>query len=187
MPIDINTLPVSGQVLFGAAFWGAISALALGPMVADRSMKQLGWSQICETEIAAEIEAMKPVVRQTPKVGCETLLGIAEGLVAPSQRLGSCDGAMGAFIDGLSDLAAELDPVARAEEAAREAANRRLERSAERSETRCRCAASVVASDRLRWGLYAGSLRVFGKGTEALTADLTQALHQSACAMKPEG
>lgn len=50
-----------------------------------------------------------------------------------------------------------------------------------------RRAVDVVASDRLRWGIYAGSGRLLGKDTETLTSELTQALHQPVCTLKPEG
>lgn len=187
MPIDINTFPISGRLLMTLLLWGGVSAFALGPLVATREIERANWGEACAASLATQIDARRPVQSDIPDVGCAELGQLMDGLLGQGAGRAICSDEVGGAVDGTIDLIRKLDPNLHAQDAARELAERQSEQSAELAPTRCTCAADVVASDRLRWAVYAGSGRFIGKGTETLTSDLTQALHQPVCALKPEG
>ena len=72
------------------------------------------------------------------------------------------------------------DPTEIAREKARKLETARLKRIADMAPSACACANKSVQSDRVRWGLHAGSVRLIGD-TGNLQAELDQALNSSSC------
>lgn len=185
MPIDINTFPISGRLLVTILLWGGVAAFALGPVVAKREIERTNWGEACVASLTTRIEARRPVKSEVPEVGCREFGQLMDGLLGRGAGQAMCSRDVADAVEGAIDLAQKLDPAAQAQDLARELAEQRSDQAAQLAPTRCSCAADVVASDRLRWGLYAGSGRLIGKDTETLMSDLTQALHLPACALKP--
>ena len=173
---DLQSLPISGGVIIAGASWLAISSLILGPIVAPRTIDQSGWPQLCERQIHEKLQTQIPQKQSTPKLNCSQ---IDSQLGRDAHKL--CK--MGSDIFG--DLIS-LDPTINARETLRLKKVERLNQIAQRAPSACNCASQTVASDKLRWGLYAGSARLVGK-TDGLQSDLQLALHSSSCNALLEG
>lgn len=171
--MDFSTLPISGGIIVAGALWAGVSTFALGPLVADRMTEVSGWSGVCEAMLDNSVTSQTPPPR--PSVGCNELMGLFGN---------GADQLCGQGGDTIFNLLT-IDPLAAQKESARQRERTRLDRIAKLAPSRCSCAAKVVGADRVRWGLYAGSARLIG-GSGDLLADLTQALHSPACAMRGE-
>lgn len=185
--MDMNTLPISKGFFAAALLWAGTSAFVLGPLVSTREIELSNWEEACAASLTAEIDIRPLVQSAVPEIGCRDIGQVMDGLMGSGIGRSFCSDEVGGLIDLTLDLARRIDPGLQAQEAARALADRRLVQASELAPTICGCASNVVASDRLRWGLYAGSGRLLGKGSDNLTTDLTQALHQPACALTPEG
>ena len=171
---DFNTLPIPGGVIVAGIAWAAISA-ALGQVVAERTIQNSGWIEACEQGLRAETLRQRPQSAPTPEIACDQVMGLlGQGADALCDQGG----------DQLFELL-NADPLAGQREQLRQREENRLARIAALAPTRCSCAASTVRADRLSWGLFAGSARFLG-GPDDLQADLTRALHSSACAFSAE-
>ncbi len=187
MAIDPNTFAFAPRVFATALVWGGISAFALGPFVAERETRKIGWSGICEKSILAEIEASRPAPSvSAPEMGCRDLSKVIDGITGSQTGHQMCNG-FGEQIDGLFSLLREFDPERQAQKRINALNNSRLNKAASLAPTRCGCAVNIVKSDRVRWGLYAGTGRIVGKGVSSLKNDLTHALHSPACALHAGG
>lgn len=174
--IDLNSLPIPAGALVAGAVWAGVSVLALGPLVAERTIDRSGWAIFCELNLRTVIIEQMPQ-RQTSQLRpCEESAGQFGQLGRDFCDLGG---------DILIDLLT-IDPTAGAREAARRAAEERLNRLAEQASSRCSCAASQVAADRVSWGLHSGSARLLG-GPDDLQANLMHALQAPHCASIGEG
>lgn len=173
---DINSLPISGGIVVTGITWAALSGFVLGPVVADRTITNSQWHQTCEQGLRAGVAAQRPQVEVRPDISCNRLMGaIGNG----ADQL--CDHGGDLLLNLLS-----IDPLAGQKEQAHRLETERLSRIAALTPSRCSCAASVVAADRLTWGLHAGSARLVS-GPQDLSSDLTQALHSPVCVMRVEG
>ena len=169
--IDITSLPVSGGAFLGAVAWAGISAFALGPLVADRTIQKSNWPQICQSKLTASLRERMPTAQSRPTVRCDNVMSI----FGPQARQFCSQGG-----DALVDLLM-TDPLAAQKEQLRQRQVARLRSIAANAPSRCSCAATtVVKADRLSWGLYAGSARLLG-GPSDLSADLTTALSSPTC------
>lgn len=174
---ELNSLPIPGGVIVAGIAWAAIAGFGLGPVVAERSIQTTAWPAMCEATLLAEIAVQAPpTVTTAPALKCNAILG----LFGPEMRALCAEGG-----DQLFNLLS-IDPLAGQKEAARQRKAARLKRIADLAPSRCSCAASVVASDRVMWGLYAGSARLVG-GPNNLNATLVEALHGAACTQLGEG
>ena len=185
--MDMNALPISKGILAAALLWAGTSAFVLGPLVSSREIELSNWGEACAASLTIEIDARRPVQSPVPEIGCRDIGQVMGGLMGSDIGGSLCSDEFGGLIDQTLDLARRFDPGLQVQEAARALADRRLDQASELAPTRCGCASNVVASDRLRWGLYAGSGRVLGNDTSGLIADLTRALHQPNCTLNPEG
>ncbi len=167
---DLNSLPIPGSVLVAGIAWAAISTFVLAPVVADRTIQNTGWHKICEAGLRNSVAAQTPQAQSTPKIGCGEIMSI---FGSGADQL--CDQGGDAFFALMM-----VDPLAQQKEQVRKREAERLARIADQAPSRCTCASSLVASDRVRWGLYSGSARLIGK-IDTLDADLTQALHSPDC------
>ncbi len=174
--IDVNTLPIPAGALVAGALWAGVSVLALGPLVADRTIDRSSWAEFCERNLRAAIVRQIPQPESSPTVSCDDTIGAVGQFGRDFCEMGG---------DVLIDLLT-IDPTAGARNAARQAEENRLRRLAEAAPSRCACAASAVASDWQTWGLHAGSARFLG-GPDDLQADLMQALQSPRCASIGEG
>ena len=174
MSLDINTLPISGGVLLTALGWAAISALVLGPLAAHRTIEATQWPAQCAAEVRSDIAAQAPP--RPLDLTCNAAVGLLNDLLNGDRAPGfgaplppRCGPLGELFVENIINA----DPHA--------AERQRLDRVAARAPSACACAADVVAGDRIRWGLYAGSARLLG-GPRDIEADLTAALHGPHCA-----
>lgn len=170
MMIDLSTLPISGGLIVGGLAWAGVSAFVLGPIVSDRTILNSGWHSSCETVLRRSVAERKPERQTRPRISCEQTVGILGPLGQDFCRNGG-----GNMIDLLN-----IDPLAGQKEAARQREIERLERIADQAPGRCSCAASIVAAERVTWGLSAGSARTLG-GPDDLQAELAEALHAPRC------
>lgn len=175
--LDMSNIPISGGMMMAGALWAGVSAFALGPLVASRTIDNMGWFTTCETDLRGGLAAQAPTPpKAQPQIGCKELMGVfGKG----ADQL--CDQGAGTLLDLLT-----IDPLAGQKEQARRIETARLARIAELAPSRCSCAARVVGADRLSWGLYAGSARLIS-APDDLSSALTQALHSPACAFAKEG
>lgn len=173
---DLNPLPVSGGVIAAGLTSAALFGFVLGPLVAERSIQNSGWNEICVADLRKTTSVELPRSEPAPSVNCKDLMGVFGQDADQLCNLGG-----NAFFDLLT-----LDPLAGQKEQARRWEAARISRIAELAPSRCSCASSLVASERLDWGLYAGSARLIG-GPGDLNAKLTKALHSPACARLGEG
>lgn len=174
--IDLNSLPIPAGALVAGAVWAGVSVLALGPLVAERTIDRSGWAIFCERNLRAAIVEQMPQRQNSQQLSCEESAGQFGQLGRDFCDLGG---------DILIDLLT-IDPTAGAREAARRAEEDRLNRLAEQASSRCSCAASEVAADRVSWGLHAGSARLLG-GPDDLQADLIHALQAPRCQSVSQG
>lgn len=168
---ELNSLPIPGGVIIAGITSAALFGFALGPLVADRTINKSGWHHTCVTDLQERTTAALPSNAPTPSINCSEMMGL---FGQDANQL--CDLGGNAFF-----LMLMLDPLAGQKEQVRRQATARLSRIAELAPSRCSCASSVVASERLSWGLYAGSARIVG-GPNDLKAELTAALHSPTCA-----
>ena len=173
---DLQSLPISGGVIIAGASWLAISSLVLGPIIAPRTIEQSRRPQLCERQIHEKLQTQIPQKQSTPKLNC---LQIGSQLGHDAHQL--CKMGSDIFVGLIS-----LDPTINAREALRLKKIERLNQIAEQAPSACSCASQTVASDKIRWGLYAGSARLVGN-IESLQSDLQQALHSSSCSALLEG
>lgn len=185
--MDMNAIPISKGVVAAALVWAGTSAFVLGPLVSAREIERSNWREACMGSLATEIDARRPVQSTVPEFGCRDIGDVMDGLMGSGIGQSLCTDVIDGVINHTLDLARKIDPGLQARDAARALADQQLDRATELAPTRCRCASNVVASDRLRWGIYAGSGRLLGKGSDSLTSDLTQALYRPACAIAPKG
>ncbi len=167
---DMNSLPIPGGIIVAGVTWAVISGFAIGPFVAQRSIEISDWQAICQSGLRRSAVVQAPERQSMPDITCGDIMNIF-GNGADS----FCNQGGNALFDLL-----KIDPLAGQKEQLRRREIARLARIAELAPSRCSCAASVVGADRLKWGLYAGSARLFG-GPKNLQSDLKQALYSSAC------
>lgn len=185
MPIDINTFPISGRILVTLLLWSGVSAFALGPVVAKREIELTNWGEACAASLTTQIENRRVVKNEAPDLGCREFGQLMDGLLGHGAGQTMCSDEVEGAINGVLDLARKFDPAAQTQASVRELAQRRGDQAAQLAPTRCSCAADMVTSDPIRWGIYSGSGRLAGKGTDNLMSELTRALHQPSCALKP--
>ena len=167
---DVNSLPIPGGIFVAGITWAVISGVALGPLVADRTIENSGWQSMCQTKLRNSVAARVPKVQSRPNIACGDIMKIF-GNGADS----FCNQGGDAVFNLLT-----IDPLAGQRDQLRRREAARLARIAELAPSRCSCAASLVRADRLTWGLFAGSARFIG-GPQNLQSNLTQALHSPAC------
>jgi hypothetical protein len=170
---DINSLPIPGGFVVAFLIWAALAGFVFGPVVGDRTMIMSGWQTMCEQSLHAESASHRsPQIASKPKMSCDQMMGLfSDGADTLCDRGG----------DLLFDLL-NTDPLARQKAQLRQREENRLARTASLAPTRCSCAASIVGSDRISWGVYAGTARLAG-GPSDLQADLIKALHSPSCAL----
>ncbi|MGS4884949.1 hypothetical protein [Roseibium sp. MB-4] len=172
---DFSNLPISGALVLSIAIYAGVSLIITGPLVADRSIKRIGWSQMCRANLNAEISARKSPSRVVPRLDCNSLLGV----FSPDLRR-VCEQ------HGNPDFGAPFTGIMRQQEAyRREAEEQRLSQAASQSASRCDCAATLVASNKISWASYAGSMRLISPPeVSRLSSELTRALHSPHCQRK---
>ena len=172
---DFSGLPISGSLLVTGAVYVAVSMMVTGPLVAERSIEKLGWNQICKTTLRADISARKAPKPVIPKLDCRSTLGaFLPELAKICDRYGNPDfgGPATAVMQQQEKLRRELE-------------ERRLSHAASKNLSRCSCAASLVASDRVHWATYAGSMRLISPlQVRSLESELVRALHSPHCVQK---
>lgn len=141
---DLNSLPISGGMIMAGALWAGISAFALGPLVADRTIDKMGWFTTCETDLRGGLAAQSTAPsKATPQIGCRELMSVFGN---SADQL--CDQGAGPLLDLLT-----IDPLAGQKEQARQMEAARLARIAELAPSRCSCAARVVRLSTI-WGCF---------------------------------
>lgn len=172
---DFSNLPVSGGTLMMAAAYVAVAFVITGPLIAERSIKKLGWSHICKSDLRAEMSARKAPKGMIPKLDCNSVLGVWH----PQFRQ-VCER------HGNPDFGGPATAILTMQEKLRqEAEDRRLSYAASQSQSRCSCAATIVASDRIPWATYAGSMRLIAPPQiKNLQSELIRALHSPHCSRK---
>ena len=176
---DLNSLPISGGVVVAGLVWAGVSGFVLGPVVADRTIEKTGWQRTCVRDLRATVAKRMPQEHVQPELSCEAVAGTVPGPLG-ALALDFCRNGGGELLDMLPP-----DPSARLREEARRRELARLARIAEQAPSRCSCAVSIVASERVTWGLYAGSARLVG-GPHDLTSELDRALQAPRCALLGE-
>ncbi|MCQ0989585.1 hypothetical protein [Jiella marina] len=173
MPIDFSSIPISGGVLVAGALWAGASAYALGPLVAERSAEQIGWTADCEQRIAADIKTRQPAPEPGFAFQCGDLLG---GLPGEQRQFLDMFG-MGIACDAMDRAQARKRHLA-------ELKRQRIERAAAEAGSRCACAVSHMTMVK-RWdfALAAGTARtVVPSSVTNLRASLLESLASPACA-----
>ena len=182
---DLNALPVSGGFVLALLLWALISVYGLGPEIAEREIHRTEWHNSCPAALRAKIEAKRPANITAPSMSCHDFGRLADEHIGYGTGNQLCNG-VGSMFGDMIELASKFDPNRIAMEQAKARTNSQLSQAAELAPTRCSCAASSVASDKVRWGIHAGTGRLAGNGADTLIGDLTQALHTPACALKVE-
>lgn len=172
---DFSSLPVGGGLILAVALYIGLSMLATGPLVAERSIEKLGWSQMCEANLRAEISARKSPKRIIPKFDCNSIFGVWHPefrKICNQHGNPNFGGPASSILETQEKMRQELE-------------ERRLSHAASKSLTRCSCAATIVASDRVPWATHAGSLRlVTPPQVRNLKSELVRALHSPHCQQK---
>ena len=176
---NVETLPVSSALVAGVVVWGAVSALVLGPLVAERSIDAANWSQTCVARLTQP--AISNDGADAPMIGCRDV----ETVFGNSAR-GLCMGDTGQTIDGFIGLMTRMNSAAQVHSVIAQQERRARQEAAQMAPSRCDCAAATLASERTTWGLHAGTLRLAG-GPGDLEAALLQALHGPDCAYDAGG
>ncbi len=161
---------------FGAAY-ALISLFITGPVIGERMVAKIGWAAQCQRLINNEVAAQQPVVKPTPKLGCNDIFGTLFG------REGSdfCS-YYGPMLDE-NPITQSIDAAA---DAQREAEAMRRELAVSRASTRCECAVTTTLEDRrVPLAIYGGSARlVTPPSIRLLASDLEVNLNGPDCAMK---
>ena len=174
---EMNTLPINGRVLIAGLIYASTTVFALGPLVAERSIEKSGWNNRCQSTLRADIAARRSPQQVIPALDCQSL--------AETPLVGTFMPELGEFCDyyGNPDFGGLTTDLLRAQERTqREIEERRLARAAAQTDSRCECAAAVVAQDSA-WALHAGSLRLITPtAVKKLDTELQQALYLPRCA-----
>lgn len=178
---DVNSLPVPGGVVVAGITWAVISGFVLAPIVADRTIEKSGWHKICETNLRRRVAAQVPLAQTKPNVECRDVMKLLGDAADIFDGANLCEHGGEIIVDLL-----KFDPLAGQKEKLRQQEVGRLSRIAELAPSRCSCASSVVQSERISWGLFAGSARLIG-GPANLQHKLTQALNSPVCAFHKGG
>ena len=174
---DGSGLPITGGLFVTCALYAGLSLFVTGPVVGERTIDRMGWTEQCAAHIRAGVEVERPAAPAVPKLGCNELFGMWFG------REGAefCAVHGGVFADNPINRALDA-----AEGAGREVQRKRMEYAASRAGSRCDCAATVtLEARRLPLAIYAGSARLITPPSiRRLGSDLDAALNGPACAMK---
>jgi hypothetical protein len=173
--LDVNSLPISGSALIGAAGYALISVFATGQLIGERLIEKSNWPAQCERALVSELKSNQPTAPLVPKLDCNSIFGIWFG--HEGKQLCRNHGNFNLpFVD---QLQAQQKRLAQANE-------RRFTNAAAKTKTRCACAASLTLEKRrVAFGLHAGSLRLMTPTpVQNLSAELATSLHDPACAMK---
>lgn len=85
MPIDADSLPISGGLVLALVAGAAISAFALGPLVAKRTIEVSGWQQNCARDLTAASQPSASAPAR-PEISCDDLAQGVGGLVGLDAR-----------------------------------------------------------------------------------------------------
>lgn len=176
MSIDTPTLPISGGVVLAAALYAGISFFGTGQVIAKRTIENSDWGATCQSALEVEISTLREPVTIIPRTDCNALLGgFMPELGALCNQYGNPD-----LSGGTTNMLREQERQRRAAE------DRRIALAASQTGSRCDCAASVVAQDRLNWAILAGSARLISpiSVTDNLNSELTRALRSSHCTQR---
>lgn len=169
--LDMQSLPVSGGFILGTIAYVGFSVFIAGPLVAERTIENHKWPQICERQIRKNLELSQSVQPGIPDMKCNSLFGFHPGLSDICARYGNPTFSM-----------PFLDVIQQQQERVREIEKKRLDNKAAQATSQCGCAASIVADNRTAWGLYAGSARLVEPSkVKNLNSELVTALNSPRC------
>ena len=171
MSIDFSSAPFSPLLVVVGLGYAVFSSVVSGPLMIDRELENSGWHAMCQSELAADLEASRGPETPIPQV--PDLGGMLCGVYP---ELGE-----------LCQLIPDPTAAARAaQEQARALEDARLARAAAGLADACSCAEQVF-TDQQRWAvaLYAASGRLLEPPVLAnREVGLSQALRSPFCAVE---
>jgi len=173
--MDINSLPIGGNIVLAIIVYGLISVFGTGQLVGERMTEKSGWANQCPRALVSELRSNQPPKPFTPKLDCNALFGNLFGREGKRycRKYGNFNLPL---VDQLQDHQKKLA----------QANERRLQQAASKTKTRCACAASLTLERRrIAFGLHAGSLRLMTPApVQNLSSELASSLHAPACKLK---
>ena len=177
MPIDVGGLPLGGGLAFGVLVYGAAAFFVAGPVIGERLIERSNWGTQCQPLISARLELEKPEPVFTPKLDCQSTLGVLfPGMEAVCRNHGNPEFKM-PMLEQLNNVQKQRNDLQ----------EKRLAWAASQSASQCSCAVSLtIERNRTSLALYAGSTRLVASASikNDLKGELVSALNSPRCAAK---
>lgn len=171
--IDFSNTPISGGLVFGLIGYAAISAFITGPIIGERTIKKSNWDQQCKAIIQTQLEADRPLPEFTPKMDCNSILGLfgTQGRQVCRQY-------------GNPELKLPmLDQLREFQQRKNTFQAKRLSLAVSQAGSRCDCAISLTLEKRrMPLAIYAGTARlVTPPPIKNISSELLSALNSPQC------
>ncbi len=177
MPIDATGLPIGGGLAVGFLLYGAAAFFVAAPVIGERLAERSNWDAQCQALISARLELEKPEPVFTPKLDCQSTLGMLfPGMEAVCRKHGNPEFKL-PMLDQLNEVQRRKN----------ELQEKRLSWSVSQSDSQCSCAQSLaIERNRTSLALHAGSARLIASTAikKDLKPELVSALNSSRCTAK---
>ena len=177
MPIDAGGLPIGGGLAFGTILYGAAAFFVAAPVIGERITERSNWDTQCQAMINARLELEKPEPVFTPKLDCQSTLGVLfPGMEAVCRKHGNPEFNF-PMLDQLNNIQLRKN----------ELQEKRLSWAVSQSASQCSCAVSLaIERNRTSLALFAGSAGLVASSTikNDLKPELVSALNSPRCAEK---
>ena len=141
--IDTHSLPISGSIVIAGLLYIGASVFITGPLIAKRTIDKSDWNTMCVSQLQAEIDTQRTPQKWLPQTDCQTLFGwLTPEISALCQGIGNPDFG-----------SPEVRALKQQEQHRQQMENQRLTQAAAQTETRCHCAAAVVAKETV-WAIH---------------------------------
>ena len=181
MPIDVGGLPIGGGLAVGFLLYGAAAFFVAAPVIGERITERSNWKSQCQAMINARLELEKPEAVFTPKLDCQSTLGVLfPGMEAVCRKHGNPEFNL-PMLDQLNNIQRRKN----------ELQEKRLSLSVfgsvSQSGSQCSCAQSLaIERNRTSLALFVGSARLVESTSikDDLKGELVSALNSPRCAAK---
>ena len=163
---------LNGSMVIAALAYAGLSGWVTGPLVAERTIENMGWEQSCTLSVQQDIVNRQPTNNFEPRVSCDNLFGHF-----PNEHKQLLDffgmGAACSMMDQLNNQRDKLEELKR----------NRIKAAAAEANDKCACAVNtLIENKRTSIALYAGSARLLKPATfKNLEAELKASLNTPSC------
>ena len=177
MSIDASGLPIGGGLAFGVFLYGAAAFFVAAPVIGERIAERSNWDAQCQALISARLELEKPDPVFTPKLDCQSTLGVLfPDMETVCRKHGNPEFNF-PMLDQLNEVQHRKN----------ELQERRLSWAVSQSGSQCSCAISLtIERSRTSLALFAGTATLVASTSikDDLKPELVSALNSPRCSAK---